>query len=775
MRTQWKKPLVLTLMAVLIGGIPTTVSAATKLHSTKQTQTVTRGVTYTEERRLTDAGFQDIYVLEMDLNESSLSFHEVETTGEYGLKETVQKMLQDNGAVAGVNGDFFGLSGTYSTPFGPTIRDGEIISIGTNLNVDEAQYASFFQDEDGNTLFNYFKMTVNFLNERGDSLSLLSLNKVTAMVFPIYFDQAENTADLDKRFADSKLVKFVVEDDVITKISAPGEVVDVPEDGYLIILSNNYYNDHGTKFAVGDEVYLDINASVDLDEMENAFAGGGMLLTNGQTAPATSIVGTGRQPRTAFGISQDGTKAIFMVVDGRNTSIGATHQELAALMVEYGAYNAMHLDGGGSSTMVVETNEDTSLELKNTPSDGAARKTINAIGIFQNAPETDEVAKLVITPVETAVTGQPVTYEVYGLDSYERRINLDSSELKFDLSAGSGTISGSTVTPSQAGLMAVGVSYGDLYTMTFTTVHSPAKLTATISNAKLSAGGTATVKATVVDSEGFSYTAQNGVTYQVADTSVGTMSGNTFTAKKEGATYITCQLGNLTYHIPVTVGNAKAVSAPSAVTAKDNWNQTITKTDDGALYVKMAGNIASSAVKDLDLYTAKRAAVRTALDTNSNLAVFAGTVDLNQGPQTETLRWNSGYNYTVKNGTAFVSLSAAKGALYTTNAAQWSKMTTDLSGFTGNNVVILLDKTPSNFSNTTERDFFRDYLEELSSNGKSVAVISCEGTSSWVGQINGVRYINLPALWNSDGTYNSNARILSMKCDSNGITYDWIA
>ena len=70
-----------------------------------------------------------------------------------------------------------------------------------------------------------------------------------------------------------------------------------------------------------------------------------------------------------------------------------------------------------------------------------------------------------------------------------------------------------------------------------------------------------------------------------------------------------------------------------------------------------------------------------------------------------------------------------------------------MSSFTGNNVVILLDKTPSNFSNTTERDFFRDYLEELSANGKSVAVISCEGTSSWVGQINGIRYINLPALW----------------------------
>ena len=64
---------------------------------------------------------------------------------------------------------------------------------------------------------------------------------------------------------------------------------------------------------------------------------------------------SGRQPRTAFGVSQDGTKAIIMVVDGRGDSIGATHQEMADLMRTYGAYDAMHLDGGGSSTMAVKT------------------------------------------------------------------------------------------------------------------------------------------------------------------------------------------------------------------------------------------------------------------------------------------------------------------------------------------------------------------------------------------------------------------------------------
>ena len=80
---------------------------------------------------MTDAGIQNIHVLKVDLTESTLQFKEVAIKTEYGLKQTVKKLLSDNGAVAGVNSDFFGLSGSYSAAFGPIVRDGEVISAGT--------------------------------------------------------------------------------------------------------------------------------------------------------------------------------------------------------------------------------------------------------------------------------------------------------------------------------------------------------------------------------------------------------------------------------------------------------------------------------------------------------------------------------------------------------------------------------------------------------------------------------------------------------------------
>ena len=67
---------------------------------------------------------------------------------------------------------------------------------------------------------------------------------------------------------------------------------------------------------------------------------------------ATSIPGR-RHPRSAVGIDRDG-RVWLVVVDGRqDASRGATLGELALLMRSLGAVDALNLDGGGSSALVV--------------------------------------------------------------------------------------------------------------------------------------------------------------------------------------------------------------------------------------------------------------------------------------------------------------------------------------------------------------------------------------------------------------------------------------
>lgn len=115
-----------------------------------------------------------------------------------------------------------------------------------------------------------------------------------------------------------------------------------------------------------------------------------------------------RHPRTALGLSRDGKTLLLVVVDGRSDlSVGMTCSELASLMVELGAWNALNLDGGGSSELYVST-----LGVVNAPSDGVERPMGNQLAIF--APLPTEYGQLRGHVVEGA---QPIARAQIELES----------------------------------------------------------------------------------------------------------------------------------------------------------------------------------------------------------------------------------------------------------------------------------------------------------------------------------------------------------------------
>lgn len=60
-------------------------------------------------------------------------------------------------------------------------------------------------------------------------------------------------------------------------------------------------------------------------------------------------------PRTAVALSQDERTLLLVVVDGRQPSYseGVSMPELVEIILRHGGYNALNLDGGGSSILVV--------------------------------------------------------------------------------------------------------------------------------------------------------------------------------------------------------------------------------------------------------------------------------------------------------------------------------------------------------------------------------------------------------------------------------------
>ena len=81
---------------------------------------------------------------------------------------------------------------------------------------------------------------------------------------------------------------------------------------------------------------------------------GPFLVVNGQKASIKGN-GGGLAPRTAIGQRKDGI-VLMVTVDGRRVghSLGINLNDLAEIFMTYKAYNAANLDGGGSSSMVVE-------------------------------------------------------------------------------------------------------------------------------------------------------------------------------------------------------------------------------------------------------------------------------------------------------------------------------------------------------------------------------------------------------------------------------------
>ncbi|MGF1634093.1 MAG: phosphodiester glycosidase family protein [Phycisphaerae bacterium] len=129
------------------------------------------------------------------------------------------------------------------------------------------------------------------------------------------------------------------------------------------------------------------------EDAEEVVAGSHMLLEDGMiVAPADPAdpEKAVRHPRTAAGVTQDGRTMLLVVADGRREghALGMTLAELAAFMKEAGAYDALNLDGGGSSTLVMAGPNGTPAVV-NRPSDGGQtrfklsieRPVANVVGV----------------------------------------------------------------------------------------------------------------------------------------------------------------------------------------------------------------------------------------------------------------------------------------------------------------------------------------------------------------------------------------------------------
>ena len=133
-------------------------------------------------------------------------------------------------------------------------------------------------------------------------------------------------------------IGYVIEDGNITWSDGDintyrDNLIGMTKDGKLTLLSN----------TTGQEA---LDAGV-----VDAMTFGPFLIVNGKNL---EIHGDpwGRSPRVSIAQRKDGVM-MFLVIDGENYINGASLQDVIDTLVKYGAYNAANLDGGTSSTLII--------------------------------------------------------------------------------------------------------------------------------------------------------------------------------------------------------------------------------------------------------------------------------------------------------------------------------------------------------------------------------------------------------------------------------------
>ena len=129
--------------------------------------------------------------------------------------------------------------------------------------------------------------------------------------------------------------------------------------GYVIkdgkIIWRNHYNAGSIIGFTNDNKLLLLNGTGEeaiAAGMRDGLEFGPFLIVNGKSM---TIVGDpwGNSPRTAIAQRKDGV-VLFLVIDGENYTNGGSLKDMIEVLERYGAYNAANLDGGHSTSLVVD-------------------------------------------------------------------------------------------------------------------------------------------------------------------------------------------------------------------------------------------------------------------------------------------------------------------------------------------------------------------------------------------------------------------------------------
>ena len=349
-----------------------------------------------------------LYVAEMSRHEPTLHFEVALANAQILGKETVRSMANrrtqrgDRHVLVAVNGGF-GVLGDMRGYGGVLenlhIQDGELITQPTDTD------ACFGVTESGEFLSSPVEMKASVhIGEHTLSLGCINQRRLDGCQVTLYTPRLGESTRTNRRRGREVIISGlslpltpVYEHTYRVKnVSQDGNSL-IPRDGAVLWINARLRDQSISQFNTGADGMLTLSLSPpEWNQVRHAIGGRLRLLKNGKInetlvemhnaekrhtpGKRTPILNLSHEPRTALGYNTD---TLFLVVaDGRQPkySTGLTLYELASILIELGATEAINLDGGSSSTFVVND------AVINKPSGQQERDVLNAAFITVDVP-----------------------------------------------------------------------------------------------------------------------------------------------------------------------------------------------------------------------------------------------------------------------------------------------------------------------------------------------------------------------------------------------------
>lgn len=443
--------------------------------------TVTPGVEFFDGPKTYNAKSQRIKHLSVDVNNPTVSVEAMVPSSLQTVVKTAQAESFDGHQVVGaINASFFHFSNAeaaYLLAENNIVNTYGVISNGNDEYMSVPSAFAIDKNQKGKIgIFGYDStFTIN-----GVTQSITSINKSrganeVVLYTPSYSYPTTRANHIGMEIVVSGLSKSLEENyELGTPVTATVEKVlpygggdsTIPNDGAVISIQGGSLSGKFNDVKPGMQIELAINLSEAWKDANFVLASGPLLVQNGKvdmTINPYSERAASRNPRSAVATNADGSKVFLVTVDGRSSSsAGMTLPEFASYLVSMGAYSALNLDGGGSTTMAVRERGYKYPILFNSPSDGSERRVSSILSAVSYAKiDSARYVQASLNGPNLLLKGATTSVKnSYVLDQYFHSITPDPSKWKYAVEGNIGTVNASgTFTANQPGKGFIIVSY----------------------------------------------------------------------------------------------------------------------------------------------------------------------------------------------------------------------------------------------------------------------------------------------------------------------------